>query len=38
VPVFTEKLKKEGPREAFQVTSTVISILVVVVGALVVIG
>jgi putative peptidoglycan lipid II flippase len=38
VPVFTDKLKKEGKEEAFKVTSSVISILMLVLGILVIAG
>ena len=38
VPTFIEKLKNEGKDEAFKVTSAVLSILFVVVGAIVVLG
>ncbi len=38
VPVFTEKMKKEGPKNAFLLTSSVFSILLAVLGAIVVLG
>lgn len=38
VPTFIEKYKNEGKEEAFKVTSAVLSILFVVVGAIVVLG
>jgi putative peptidoglycan lipid II flippase len=38
VPIFTDKLKKEGQEEAFKITSAVLSILLVVVGAIVLLG
>jgi putative peptidoglycan lipid II flippase len=38
VPTFTEKLDKEGREQAFQVTSAVFSILLVVLGIIVVLG
>jgi putative peptidoglycan lipid II flippase len=38
VPVFTERLKKDGPRKAFLVTSSVFSIILVVLGLLVILG
>ncbi|UCE66851.1 MAG: murein biosynthesis integral membrane protein MurJ [Candidatus Zixiibacteriota bacterium] len=38
VPVFTEKLKKEGVQKAFLVTSSVFSIILVVLGLLVVLA
>ena len=38
VPIFTDKLKKEGHDEAFKVTSAVFSIMIVVIGIIVVLG
>jgi len=38
VPVFTEKLKREGVRKAFLITSSVFSIVLVVLGLIVVLG
>jgi putative peptidoglycan lipid II flippase len=38
VPVFTEKLKREGVRKAFLITSSVFSIVLAVLGLLVVLG
>jgi putative peptidoglycan lipid II flippase len=38
VPTFIEKLKSDGKEEAFKLTSAVLSILMVVVGAIVVLG
>jgi len=38
VPVFTEKLKKEGAQKAFLITSSVLSIILVVLGLLVILG
>jgi putative peptidoglycan lipid II flippase len=38
VPVFTDKLKKEGREEAFKITSAVFSIQLLVLGCIVIIG
>jgi putative peptidoglycan lipid II flippase len=38
VPTFTEKLKKEGKESAFEVTSAIFSILLVVLGIIVILG
>jgi putative peptidoglycan lipid II flippase len=38
VPVFTEKLKKDGARKAFLITSSVFSIVLVVLGLIVILG
>jgi putative peptidoglycan lipid II flippase len=38
VPIFTDKLKKEGKYPAFQITSAVFSILIVVLGIIVILG
>lgn len=38
VPVFTEKLKREGTRNAFLLTSSIFSIILVVLGMIVILG
>ena len=38
VPIFTEKLKKEGQERAFEVTSAIFSILILVLGVIVILG
>lgn len=38
VPVFTERLKKDGPRKAFLITSSIFSIMLVVLGLIVLLG
>jgi len=38
VPVFTEKLKKEGAQKAFLITSSVFSIILIVLGLIVILG
>ncbi len=38
VPVFTEKLKKEGVQKAFLITSSIFSIMLVVLGLIVILG
>ncbi len=38
IPVFTEKLKKDGTKKAFLITSSIFSILLVVLGIIVVLG